>query len=215
LERVIAYIDGFNLYFGLRQSGLSRFYWLNVRGLAEALTRQGQQLIATKYFTARIAGGQPGDPPDRFRLLEDKRKRQADYLEALQTLSYFKIYEGKYLAKSVRCFACGASWRTHEEKMPDVRIATEMLTDAFADAFDTALLISGDSDLVPPVRALRQLLQHKRVVVAFPPARHSVHLEKAANASLIIKEHALAHSQFPAEVRKPDGFVLRRPDSWR
>ena len=39
--------------------------------------------------------------------------------------------------------------------MTDVNIATAMLTDAYRDRFDTALLVSADSDLVPPVRAAR------------------------------------------------------------
>ena len=55
-QRVIAYIDAFNLYFGLRESGLRRCYWLNLKALAESLLRSEQELVATKYFTARIAG---------------------------------------------------------------------------------------------------------------------------------------------------------------
>ncbi|MEW6251461.1 MAG: NYN domain-containing protein [Planctomycetota bacterium] len=214
-NRVIAYIDGFNLYFGLREKGLKRCYWLNLRALALALLRRDQQLISTKYFTARIAGGTRWDPPDRARFMEEKRKRQSDFLEALGTLPDFRLYEGHYLAKPVRCSACGASWRTHEEKMTDVQIATELLTDAFSNRFDVALLISGDSDLVPPIRALRRYFPNKRLVVAFPPARTSVQLQKAATASIEIREGDLARSVFPDEVRKPDGYVLRRPKDWR
>jgi hypothetical protein len=36
---------------------------------------------------------------------------------------------------------------THHEKMTDVNIAVELLTDAFQDSFDVALLISADGDL--------------------------------------------------------------------
>lgn len=42
---------------------------------------------------------------------------------------------------------------SYEEKMTDVNIAVELLGDAQDDAFDTAIIISGDSDLTPPVRA--------------------------------------------------------------
>ena len=44
-QRVIAYIDRFNLYFGLRESGLRRCYWLNLRAFAESLLRSGQVLV--------------------------------------------------------------------------------------------------------------------------------------------------------------------------
>ena len=64
-DRVICYVDGFNLYFGLRDSGLRRFYWLNIHKLAENLLRADQRLAETKYFTARIAGARRGDPPKR------------------------------------------------------------------------------------------------------------------------------------------------------
>jgi len=50
-KKVIAYVDGFNLYFGLRESHLKRFYWLNIKALAQNLLKGNQQLIFTKYFT--------------------------------------------------------------------------------------------------------------------------------------------------------------------
>lgn len=212
---MIAYIDGFNVYFGLRDSGLQRCYWLDMQALARELLRGDQQLVETKYFTARIAGGKAGDPPGKARHLDAKRKRQSDFLEVLGTLQGLRIYEGHYLGKDVQCRQCGSSWRTHEEKMTDVQIATEMLTDAFQDAFDVALVVSGDSDLVPPIRAVRRLFRAKRVVVAFPPGRSSVQLKKAANASLTVKLEQLERSQFPDQVRKPDGYVFRRPSTWR
>lgn len=214
-QRVIAYIDGFNLYFGLRESGLRRCYWLNLQALAESLLRPGQVLVATKYFTARIAGGYTGDSADRERTLDRKRKRQSDFLEALNTLDEFEMFEGHFLGKNVRCRSCQASWRTHEEKMTDVQIATELLDDAYDDRFDAALILSADSDLVPPMRSIRRRLPRKRIVVCFPPGRSSVQLKKAAHASLTISENQLDAAQFPDEVTKPDGYVLRRPAHWR
>lgn len=35
MERVIAYVDGYNLYYSLRARGWKRFYWLNIKALAE------------------------------------------------------------------------------------------------------------------------------------------------------------------------------------
>ena len=51
LQRVAAYIDGFNLYYGLRSKGWRRYYWLDLRRLVERLLRRGQQLVAVRYFT--------------------------------------------------------------------------------------------------------------------------------------------------------------------
>lgn len=169
----------------------------------------------TKYFTARISGGWAGDPPERASYLDAKRRRQSDFLEVLDTLEDFQRFEGHFLGKDITCKACGTSWRSHEEKMTDVQIATEMLTDAFEDRLDTALLISADSDLVPPTLAVRRMFPGKRVVVALPPSRTSVELQRAASAFFVIGRRKLAQSQFPNEVTKPDGYVLRRPARWR
>lgn len=54
-ERVIVYVDGFNLYYGLKTQGWRRYYWLDVRLLAQNLLRSGQVLAMVRYFTARIS----------------------------------------------------------------------------------------------------------------------------------------------------------------
>ncbi len=180
---MIAYIDGFNLYHGLRDAGFRRFYWLNMAALARNLLKPDQALVYTKYFTARIAGPKPVDSPAKANRLREKLRRQSDYLDALATLPDFQIIEGHYLPKEKRCLTCNAQWTQHEEKMTDVNIATELLIDAFNDAFDGVLLISADSDLTPPTLAVRQHFPDKRVIAAFPPKRNSVQLKRAAHAS--------------------------------
>jgi hypothetical protein len=42
MERVITYIDGFNLYFGLKSNGWDRFLWLNLRALSQNLLKPHQ-----------------------------------------------------------------------------------------------------------------------------------------------------------------------------
>lgn len=214
VQRVIAYIDGFNLYFGLRDARFKRYYWLNLQRLATNLLRPDQSLDETKYFTARISGGRRGDPAAVATRWEQDRRRQMLFIEALGTLPDMRIIEGHFLSKSIRCYNCGISWRTHEEKMTDVRIATEMLTDAFADRFDCALLISADSDLVPPINAIRSLFPHKRVIVAFPPRRESQQLKQVVNGWVVIGEDKLRQSLLPNQVLKADGFLLERPAEW-
>lgn len=204
-ERVIVYIDDFNLYYGMRSKGWRRYNWLNVQLLAQQLLRPGQCLVGTKYFTSWVSSTSP-DP--------EKNRRQNIYVEALGTLTNVDIYYGHYLEKTVECFSCGAKWLMPEEKMTDVNIAVEMMVDAFQDRWDTALLISGDSDLTAPIQNIRRFFPAKRVVVAFPPDRHSAQLQKVAHAYFTIGRRKLAVSQFPETVRKADGFELTRPVVW-
>ena len=205
IQRVTAYIDGFNLYYGLKSKGWRRYYWLDLRRLAENLLNPGQELVAVRYFTSGVLA-EPGDP--------DKPKRQRTYLEALATLQDLQVHYGYYITKKQRCPTCGATWQTYEEKMTDVNIAVELLGDAQDDRFDTAIIISGDSDLAGPVRTVRERFSEKRLVIAFPPGRVSKHLRNVATAYFNIGRDVLRDSQLPGQVTKPDGYVLTRPSSW-
>ncbi len=206
MRRVITYVDGFNLYFGLRDKGWRRYLWLDPQLLGSNLLKPGQTLVRTKYFSARISAN-PGD--------SGKHLRQQIFLEAIGTRGETDIVYGHYLDKPRRCNACGAQWISHEEKMTDVNIAVSLLGDAIDNAFDTAIVISADSDLAPAISAVRHRFPSKFVVVAAPPDRRSQQLQSVANAYFTIGRKVIQDSQFPENVKKPDGFVLSRPASWR
>lgn len=98
--------------------------------------------------------------------------------------------------------------------MTDVNIAVELLTDAFQNEFDHALIISADSDLSGPIRKIKMLFPDKRVIVAFPPARFLYDLSQLAHAYFTIGRKRIADSVFPEKVVKSDGYVLKRPMEW-
>jgi uncharacterized LabA/DUF88 family protein len=206
MPKVIVYIDGFNVYFGLKDNGWSRYYWLDYLSLAQRLAQElkeeNTELIATKYFTSRISAP------------EDKRKRQTVYLEALESRGNIQFYYGNYRESLYECSGCHRPNYVPNEKQTDVNIATQMLIDGFQGNFDTAILIGGDSDLVPPVKVIREQLR-KRVICAFPPRRISKELTKACNGTFHLGEIDLRHNQLPDKITKPDGFVLERPTSWK
>lgn len=203
-DRVAVYIDGFNLYFGIRGSGLGRYLWLNLCALSKNLLKPTQKLVAVKYFTARVS--RP----------ENKRKRQNAYLEALGTLDphVFSIAYGNYQQNPSKCGQCGFVSDVPNEKQTDVNIAVAMLTDAFTNQFDTALLISADSDLCPVVASIRALYHDKRVIAMFPPGRASKELVARCSASFNIGRAKLSQSQFPDVVTLHSGFKLRKPSLW-
>lgn len=213
-KRTICYIDGFNLYYGLKESGWRNLYWLNVREMAARLVRSPFVLAQTKYYTARIRGAHDKDSPEKALDREASRRRQQTFIEAIETLDAVEIHEGHFLWKRDYCRSCGNDFYLAEEKMTDVQIATHLVADAFLDRFDSALIVSGDSDLVPPVNIVRQNFPQKSIVAVFPPKRHSAELANAANHSMHLWETTLENSQFPDVVRKKDGTELRRPAEW-
>lgn len=204
-QQVTAYIDGFNLYFGLRQSGWRRYYWLDLPALITSLLKPHQRLVATHYFTARIRtnGRNAADA-----------KRQGDYLDALACCPGLSTQFGHYLQKTRTCKSCGATWPDYEEKMTDVNLAVQLLADAFEDRFDTAFIVSGDSDLTTPIRQVRQRFPDKRLVVAFPPNRHSAQLKQVAHGYLTVGEDKLRRCQLPDPVITASGHPLHRPAYW-
>jgi len=206
MQRVITYVDGFNLYFGLKDSRFKKYYWLDLPALSAALLKPGQHLVATHYFTARIRtnGRNAADA-----------KRQTNYIDALAAKDKLTVHEGHYLEKTQRCNGCGATWKAYEEKMTDVNIAAQMLADAYEDRFDTAFIISGDSDLTTPIQQVRKRFPDKRLIVVFPPNRQSAQLKKAANGFLSIGEDKLRQNQLFDPVITASGFALHRPAHWR
>ncbi|MEJ0057480.1 MAG: NYN domain-containing protein [Bacteroidota bacterium] len=120
IERVIVYVDGFNLYFGMLQAGLTTCKWLNLRRLAETLLKPNQRIESIKYFTSMV-NKNPG-----------KQKRQVTYIEALETVGIEVIY-GRYQSYNVECFRCGDIRSEQNEKMTDVNIATHIIIDAYQD----------------------------------------------------------------------------------
>ena len=211
-KRVIAYIDGFNLYYGLRESGFKKLYWLNVHSLAFNLLSLDCELIATKYFTARLKSNNN----------EAKRLRQQVFLETLGTIKGIEIIEGKYESRPYicpdcqvpqSCYKCKMPFIINSEKMTDVNIATEMVVDAATNKFDEALLISGDTDLKSAIVKTTTVF-NKMVRIAFPPLRATKELGSIASSSLTIGKSRLRQNQLPPTIQKPGGFVLRCPVEW-
>lgn len=203
MQKVIVYIDGFNLYFGLREAYNRKFHWLDLVKLSNSLLKPEQQLIAVKYFTSRVHG------------VPSKIKRQDTYLEALTSLPLCHTYFGQFMVNDHNCPKCGNVEHIPSEKMTDVNIATHILVDAFENSFDVALLISGDSDLSGPVSEIKRLFPEKKVIVAFPPKRTSFILKTVASGYFRIGRSKFEQSQFPDSITKSDGFILKRPSSWK
>src|ERR1700733_385022 len=203
MARVITYIDGFNLYFGLKSSGWRRYFWLNGQALAGNLLKPNKTLAHTKYFTSRV------------RSAPEKVKRQGTYIEALEPLTGLSIFYFKYQLNPFTCRSCGHVHKIQNEKMTDVNIAVELMQDAFQDNFDAALLVSADSDLVGPVLAVQKLFPQKRVIVACPPNRYSGNLCQAASGYFKIGRAVIAGSLFPEAIKTGSGYVITRPASWK
>jgi hypothetical protein len=70
------------------------------------------------------------------------------------------------------------SYRTHEEKETDVAIACKLLELLCQGRCDTAVLMTGDTDIAPAIRTAKLLYPTADIAVAFPFKRHNRDLER-------------------------------------
>lgn len=82
-----------------------------------------------------------------------------------------------------------------EEKGSDVNLATHLLWDGFRQRYKVVALITNDSDLVAPIRIVRQEL-HLDVVILNPQRKPSAELQRYATSIKPIRQGPLQASQF-------------------
>ncbi len=149
METVNFYIDGLNLYNGLKAASLRKYYWLNLKELSKLLLKPNQKLNKIKYFTSIVY---PDENFDRTGL--NKHARQSRYLKALKTLKSLERILGRHQQNIIKCNGCERIISKYNEKMTDVNIAVEMLKDAFEKNCSIQILITGDTDLIPVTAAV-------------------------------------------------------------
>lgn len=213
MPRANVYVDGFNLYFGALRNTPHR--WLDLEQLSHGLLRADYQLNRIRYFTARVKN-RDGDPT-----VSD---RQQAYLRAIDTLPSVTIHYGLFLTHSTsmpRADGSGfAQVLKTEEKGSDVNLATWLVLDAVDDDFDTALVISNDTDLIEPIQEVRRRFP-VTVGVAAPVARPGRHpnrdLVNASDFNVHItkkRQKLLRDSQFTSPLTDADGREIRKPATW-
>ena len=213
--RTIAYIDAGNLYYGLLK-GRPELKWLNPVALVRALLRDDHSLTKVKFYTARVRTY----PHDAAAI-----ERQRIYLRALATVDGLDIIEGYYNRNKAWMPAVGAKCRTCceadegrvrvvklEEKRTDVNIATDMLYDAFSDAADAFMLLSGDSDFIAPLDLMRR--RFGKQIIVFDPREQFSDICYHASYYAHIPRDLPARCQLPDVVPLPNGRTIHRPPAW-
>lgn len=199
--RTTIYVDGFNLYYGsLKGSG---YKWLDLHALFSSVLQPHHQITRIKYFTARVSG-RANDP--------DAPTRQDTYFRALRAqCPSVEIIEGHFLTHRVTMKLDPPIAGQHfaqvvkaEEKGSDVNLALHLLDDAWRGAFDSAVVVSNDSDLAQSLR-MAKACRPKATIILITPGdpnerKTNVQLKKWASAVRYIPVPLLASSQLPNPV---------------
>ncbi len=149
-----------------------------------------------------------------FLSIVEKKIGRIFFFSANKTNPKFKLIFGKYIEKKVT-FG-GQEYKTYEEKQTDVNIAVEVIRNVIKDKCDLTIIVSADSDLLPPIHLIRELESRHKVICFFPPSRYSADL--AQNADHIINlnryEYRFKKNQLPDQLTLPNGYVVKKPPTW-
>ena len=208
--RAIVYIDGFNLYYGLLRRTPHR--WLDLSAFARTLL-PAYDIVLVRYFTARLKP-LPWDATGHY--------RQGAYLEALKSLPDVSVHLGEFrsnvvrrpLADSTRVPPDTVAVVDTKEKGSDVNLASYLLLEGFRDCYDIAVVVSNDSDLLEPVRMVREELGRKvHIVFTRRERRGSVFEGRVDHITRHVNTSVLQKSQLPDTVRL-EGRTVRKPREW-
>jgi len=136
-ERVTVFIDGSNFYRCLKQECSKTN--VDFSKFAEVVC-DGRKLIRIYYYNAVV---KREDDEQRYR-------DQQRFFEKLRDVPYLELRLGRLERRGT----------TAVEKGVDVKIATDMFRGAYKNAYDTAVLVSGDADFVPAVETVKDFGKH-------------------------------------------------------
>ena len=172
--RTIAYIDGYNLYYGCLRG--TPYKWLDVITLCRSLVRSQNpdaELIQTKFFTAEI----------KTKFSSHGRKGLASQhsyhraLKAMYSPEAFEIIKGYHISEPSKLPINQEPFNLDdrvsviriEEKLTDVNIAAHMIEDAvIKQSCEQVVLLTSDTDLTPPLEVIRRHKPDTTIGIVLP-----------------------------------------------
>ncbi len=138
-NRVAVFIDGSNLYHKLKDLQVSNTINFDYIGLCNKLARD-RKIISCRYYVGAIRAKEGDDKGQNLR---------ANQLRLFNKL----ITQGFVIKKGNFLFNGGG----FHEKGVDVKLAVDLLVGAYDNIWDTAIVISSDSDLNPAIKKVKHL----------------------------------------------------------
>ena len=212
--RTCVYVDGFNLDYRALKG--TQYKWLDLRKLTESVLDTANRIEKIRYYTARVSASRVGSLPDG-----DAPKRQNAYLSAIKTIEGVSIHYGRFLPKVVTRPVVGSSpnnpsfVQVHdtEEKGSDVNLASHLIRDGFKECYDVAVVLSKDTDLLEPIRIVRQELK-KPVGLICPDGKVPGSFKNVVSFVRHITLPRLAAAQMPNPVTDASGRQVSKPGIW-
>lgn len=211
-RRVFFYVDGFNLYHR-RLEGNPDLKWLCLRTLAAKFFPR-DDISKVKFFTAKVDPASTNSP---------KQRRQLNYWAALKARGV-QVIEGLLEKRERRCRVAQCDkqgwFSTMSEKMSDVNLALHVYRDFIEEQPDVICVLSGDLDVLPALKMIRETKRKVMLVVLLPTqddgllfSRQPQHYQVARVTQL--SESFLKASRLPEQLPLSEGITLFCPETWK
>lgn len=212
---VIALIDGFNVYHALAQRSSHGGYpyrmykWIDYWRLAQCFVPKADNVVKVLWFTA--------DSPIAGRMGVLKRSRHLRLRRANEDHGV-RIVDGYFrpVTRSCRFLVPqgGVKFQTYEEIRTDVAIAVSLVAQAYQGAYDKAVLISADSDMIPAVQEAKRVHPTGTIINVVPIERRARALRNYVDQQMRMKVKHLASSRLPNQYKHSSGHAIRCPKTW-
>lgn len=187
MHRVMVFIDyqNFNInllehYKGKQFKAIN--YWALGRAINDIIPFHSE-VIKTYLFAYK--------PCDELMKL-DKYAKYYTWLTELRKTPYLEIIEGRQELRTYEDIKLDINnpktYRT-EEKETDINLATHMLSKGFQNAYDIAILVSGDTDYIKVVETLHNI--GKTVVIAHFPHQNVSRYDEICDANIVLYDKVL------------------------
>lgn len=208
MNRVTYIVDGFNIYHSAvdiqKQTGIP-VKWLDLKSLLTSylyLFGDNSKLSEIYYFSALA-----------YHLIKKYPRKVIHHKKYISCLeeSGVNVILGRFKPKTI--YVKGNPIIRHEEKESDVAMAIKLIEIFIKDSCDTAVIVSGDTDLAPAVRAATRLFPTKKIAFLFPFKRKNKELAKLAQSCKITQKQYLKF-QFDNPYITKNNEKISKPSKW-
>lgn len=176
MRRVVAYIDGFNLYHSIDRYLWDEYKWISYRKMVENYIWPEDILENIFLFTADPRWKKNKEKHTLFMkvqaLFNGVRIINGNYSEVTRHFLWRKMNIVDPYDKSIIRWVVVKPdefyYSTYEEKQTDVNIALYILEWAFKDYYDKAIIFSWDSDIAPSVAMAKRHYPNKTFQAILP-----------------------------------------------
>ena len=169
-EKVSIFIDGSNLYHSLKKINARIKELKKYQQLINILVND-RNLVDIFYYNASLD----------ITFNSERYWKQQKYFEKLKKIPKLKLIICKLRKHKTRT---GEIW--FDVKGDDANFITDLISGAYENLYDTAIIVSGDEDFIPAIKKVQKL--GKKIENAYFKSSSSNALKKSCDSSIYLNE---------------------------